>query len=54
MKKNFVYGEDRFRPHLCVQCKHFFSEMELFKDWFVHWDKSDTITCPVCGVENCR
>ena len=24
MKKNFVYGEDCFRPHLCVQCKHFF------------------------------
>lgn len=54
MKKNFVYGETRFRPHRCIQCKHFFSEWELFKDWFARWDKTDTITCPVCGGENCR
>lgn len=56
-KKDFVYGDNRFRPHRCIQCKHFFDEDELFSDWFssvLSVNYSETITCPVCGVENCR
>lgn len=45
---------NEFTTVRCVQCRHVFTPFELMSDFLAFYDKSKTITCPCCGVENVR